>query len=55
MINYFSLLLPICLIYMGKYYILKHDYKELALRYHNVTQIKKRKRLSGKQEQYEEK
>jgi len=29
MINYFSLLLPALLIYMAKYYIMKHDYKNL--------------------------
>jgi len=29
MINYFSLLIPILLLYMARYYILKYDYEQL--------------------------
>jgi len=37
MINYFSLLLPILLIYMAKYYTIKHDKEILEREYYNLA------------------
>jgi hypothetical protein len=54
MINYFSLLIPICLIYMARYYILKHEHKELIYRYNNIVRMQKQQTMSeNEEEQYE--
>ena len=45
MIYYFSLLVPICLIYMAKYYTLKHDHEELK-KYYGLLLLKNKKGLN---------
>lgn len=49
MIYYFSLLIPICLIYMAKYYTLKHDYEALK-KYYGLLLLKSKRQLSENEE-----
>lgn len=37
MINYFSLLIPICIFYMAKFYTLKHDYEHVGKEYAGLS------------------
>ena len=55
MINYFSLLIPICLIYMARYYILKHEHKDLMYKYVNIVRIHKQKTMRENEEKKYEK
>lgn len=52
MINYFSLLIPLLLIYMSKYYIIKHDHKLLIDSHKDLyRQLQQHKMSENEEEQ----